>query len=129
MDSERGAMITVGDEQYELILTTRATKEIAARYGGLDALGEKLLQPGNTEAALIEVVWLVVTLANQSIMADNLRKNKPPRELLTENVVELLTTPYDLVAFKDAIMDAMNKGTKRNIESAPVEDVSNPPSA
>ena len=28
--------------------------------------------------------WLICCLANQSIMAHNLRKNNPPRELLTE---------------------------------------------
>ncbi len=30
MDKERSAMITVGGEEYELILTTKATKEIVA---------------------------------------------------------------------------------------------------
>ena len=42
-------------------------------------------------------------------------KNK--KELLTEETLELLTTPSDLTEFKDAIMKAMTKGTKRNIES------------
>lgn len=36
MDKERSAMITVGGEEYELILTTKATKKIAGRYGGLE---------------------------------------------------------------------------------------------
>jgi hypothetical protein len=31
MDNERSAIITVGGVEYELILTTRATKEIAVR--------------------------------------------------------------------------------------------------
>jgi hypothetical protein len=127
MESEHGATITIGGEEYELILSTRATKDIASRYGGLDALGEKLLQPNSTDAALSEVVWLVVTLANQSIMAHNLRKNNPPRELLTEETVELLTTPYDLIAIKDSILEAMVKGTKRTIESAEVSGDPNPP--
>ena len=33
--NERAAAIQIGGETYELLLTTRATKEIAKRYGGL----------------------------------------------------------------------------------------------
>lgn len=44
MTSERSAKITIGGLEYELILTTKATKEIAKRYGGLEDLGEKLMK-------------------------------------------------------------------------------------
>lgn len=128
MDTERGAKIEIGGEPFELILTTRATKEIAARYGGLESLGEKLLQPDNTELALQEIVWLICCLANQSIMAQNLRKQNPPRELLTEEFVELMTTPFDLVSLKDAILEALFRGTMRNIESVTESGAANPPS-
>ena len=39
---ERTAMVTIGGVEYEMLLTTRATKQIAGRYGGLENLGEKL---------------------------------------------------------------------------------------
>lgn len=32
---DRSAKIKIGGREFELILTTRATKEIAGRYGGL----------------------------------------------------------------------------------------------
>ena len=44
MEEERGALIDIGGEEYELILTTKATKAIAGRYGGLENLGEKLMR-------------------------------------------------------------------------------------
>lgn len=113
---ERSAVITIGDEEYELLLTTKATKEIAGRYGGLENLGEKLMKSENFEMAIGEIVWLITLLANQSILIFNL-KNKEKKELLTEDVVELLTTPHDLADYKKAITEAMYKGTKRNIES------------
>ena len=47
MDNERTATITIGDEEYTLLLTTKATKEIAGRYGGLENLGEKLMKSEN----------------------------------------------------------------------------------
>ena len=115
-DNDRSAIIKIGDEEYQLILTTKATKEIAKRYGGLENLGTKLMKTENFEMALDEVVWLITLLANQSILIHNL-KHQDKRELLTEETVELLTSPLELAAYKDAIMEAMFKGTKRNVES------------
>ena len=117
MDTERGATIVIGGRSYELILTTRATKEIARRYGGLENLGEKLMKSENFEMALDEVVWLLTLLANQAILVRNLKNKETPEPLLTEADVELLTSPLDLAACKEAITEAMFRGTKRNIES------------
>ena len=44
---ERTAMVTIGGVEYEMLLTTRATKQIAGRYGGLENLGEKLMKAEN----------------------------------------------------------------------------------
>ena len=117
MTDERSAKITIGGQEYELILTTKATKEIAKRYGGLSNLGEKLMKSENFEMALDEVVWLITLLANQSVLVHNLQNPAKKRELLTEDAVELLTSPLDLSDYKNSIMEAMFKGTKRNIES------------
>ncbi|MGF7142379.1 hypothetical protein HNQ56_000797 [Anaerotaenia torta] len=117
MDNERSASINIGGKGYELILTTRATKAIASRYGGLENLGEKLMKSENFEMALDEIIWLITLLANQSILIQNLNNKNTPEELLTEDEVELLTTPFDLAAYKNAITEAMFKGTKRNVES------------
>jgi len=116
MDKERSSLITIGGKEYHLILTTKATKEIAKRYGGLENLGEKLMKAENFEMALEEIVWLIALLANQSILINN-RLNGEKEELLTEDDVELLTSPHELATYKDAIMEAMFKGTKRHIES------------
>ena len=117
MDNERTAVITIGDEEYTLLLTTKATKEIAGRYGGLENLGEKLMKSENFEMAIGEIVWLITLLANQSILVHNLKDKEHPKELLTEDVVELLTSPLDLAEYKTAITEALYKGTKRNVES------------
>ena len=117
VDLERSAVITIGGEDFELVLTTRATKAIAARYGGLENLGDKLLQAENFELALDEIIWLITLLANQSALIHNLRHPEAPRELLTEEAVELLTTPLELASYREAISQAMFRGTARNIES------------
>ena len=114
---ERTAAINIGGEEYTLVLTTRATKQIAGRYGGLENLGDKLLKSENFEMAIGEIVWLITLLANQSLLIHNLKHRDAPRELLTEDDVELLTSPADLATYKAAIMEALYKGTKRNIVS------------
>ena len=117
MISDRASVINVGGEEYTLMLTTKATKEIAGRYGGLENLGDSLMKSENFEMAIGEIVWLITLLANQSILIHNLKHKDAPRDLLTVDVVELLTVPADLASYKSAIMDALLKGTTRNIES------------
>ena len=114
---ERSSVITLGGKEYELLLTTAATKEIAKKYGGLENLGEELLKAENFEAALDEIIGLIVLLANQPLLIHNLQHPEDKKSLLTAEEVELLTSPFDLAAYKDAIMAAMVKGTKRNIVS------------
>lgn len=121
--NERSAVIDVGGIEYRLILTTKATKEIAKRYGGLENLGAKLMNTKDFELALDEIVWLITLLSNQSILIHNLRNKDSKKELLTEDEVELLTTPFELAEYKNAIMASMLKGTKRHIESESAKNV------
>ena len=114
---DRSAKINIGGREFDLVLTTRATKEIAGRYGGLENLGEKLMKSENFEMALDELVWLITLLANQSVLIHNLRSPENKQELLTQETVELLTSPLELAEYKSAIMEAMFKGTKRNVKS------------
>jgi hypothetical protein len=115
---ERSAVITIGGKDYELLLTTRATKVIAKRYGGLEQLGDKLMKSEHFEAALDEFVYLITLLANQPIAIHNLWNAETLKPYLTEEMVELLTSPLDLASYKNAITEAMVKGTARNILSA-----------
>ncbi|NCB52736.1 MAG: hypothetical protein EOM54_12810 [Clostridia bacterium] len=119
MADERSTLITIGGNEYEMLLTTKATKEIAKRYGGLSNLGDKLMKSENFELALDEIVWLITLLANQSVLVYNLQNPNAKKELLTEESVELLTSPFELAEYKNAIMDSMYKGTKREVESEP----------
>lgn len=114
---ERSSKIKIGGGEYELLLTTKATKEIGKKYGGLSDLGEKLMMAENFEMAIDELIWLITLLANQPILIHNLRNPSDKRELLETDAVELLTTPYEIAGFKEAIMDCLIKGTKREVES------------
>ena len=119
MENERAAEIMIGGHAYELVLTTGATKQIAKRYGGLASLGDKLMKAENFENALDELIWLIALLANQSILIHNFQHPEDKRDPLTEEAIELLTSPLELTAYKDAIMKSMFRGTKRFVESEP----------
>ena len=128
-DIDRAATITIGGMEYQLLLTTRATKEIAKKYGGLSDLGDKLLKSENFELALDEIVWLITLLANQTVHIHNFQNPDNKRDLLTEEMVEIMTTPADLGEYKDAVMAAMQKGIKRNVVSESGGETKNPPGA
>lgn len=113
------SVITINGQDYKLTLTTRATREIAARYGGLDNLGEKLMRGENFEQAIEEVIWLICLLANQDVAIWNLQHPNQPRDELTPELVELLTVPADLTDYKTAITTALEEGTRRSIISEP----------
>ncbi len=115
--NDRSTSIKINGESYDLVLTTKATREIAKRYGGLEDLGNKLMKSENFEEAIGEIVWIIVLLANQGTLIYNIKNSKNKKELLTEDRLELMTSPIDLAELKDAIIEAMNKGTKRNVES------------
>jgi hypothetical protein len=118
--SERGAMINLCGSQYELILTTKATKEINRRYGGLGKLGDRLSKAETFEETIDELVWLLTLLINQGILVHNAvnkllgEKQKP---LFSEDDIEVLTSPADLADYKDAIFEALQKGAMRHIKS------------
>lgn len=111
--------ITINDQDYQLRLTTRATREIAGRYGGLDHLGDKLMKSENFEQAIEEVIWLICLLANQDVAIWNLQHPNDKREELSTEVVELLTVPADLTGYRTAITAALEEGTRRTIVSEP----------
>ena len=116
MAEERTSVIKIGNKEYELILTTKATKEINAKFGGLENIGTKLTNTKGIAEQLDIVIWLIVLLANQSILRHNL-ESEEQKALLKEEEVEVLTSPADLNSYTEAILECLVKGTKRNVES------------
>lgn len=118
--ASRSATVRIGGTDYELVLTTKATRLIAERYGGLDNLGAALETSEDLGHTLTEVIWLITLLANQSVAIYNLQHPDDPKGELTVDAVELLTVPADLSEYRGAIAAALEHGTKRSIETVPV---------
>ena len=111
------AAVSIGGQDYELVLTTAATREIAKRYGGLENLGTALETSDDLAATLGEVTWLITLLANQSVKIHNLTHPDTPKTELTVEAVELLTVPADLTDYRAAITEALHRGTRREIHT------------
>ena len=110
------SVIKIGNKEYELLLTTKATKEINTKFGGLENVGNKLTESKSVGESLEIVIWLIVLLVNQAILRKNLVEGTKEPEIKEEEL-EILTSPADLNDFTSAIMNALIVGTKRNIES------------
>ena len=87
-----------------------------------ETLMTHLLLWGNAYAQIIrngkgEVIALYPLMPNKMSVVHNLRHPEDKKPELTAEAVELLTSPYDLAGCKDAIMQAMYRGTKRNVAS------------
>ncbi|MEW6859870.1 hypothetical protein [Trueperella pyogenes] len=111
------SFIRLGGQDFELILTTRATREIASRYGGLEELGEKLENETDLGEQIGEIAWLIALLANQSVLIHNLTHPDSTKPEVTAEMVELLTVPGELAGYREAITAALAAGTRREVAS------------
>lgn len=111
------AFIRLGGRDLELVLTTRATREIASRYGGLEQLGDKLESSNDLGEQIGEICWLIALLANQSVLIHNLTHPHDPHDEITAEAIELLTVPGELADYKDAITAALEAGMRREVSS------------
>ena len=62
-----------------------------------------MLESMDLNGMIDEIVWLIVVLANQCILIDNL-ENKTNKPLLTPNELELKMDPYDMTSYREAIL-------------------------
>ena len=106
--------VNIGGTDYELILTTAATKEINERFGGLTKLGSAMSGTQGIETAC----WLIALLANQGIRRQNLFSSEKLPEL-TEEAVELLTTPGEIAEMAHVAVEAIKFDSQRHVESEP----------
>lgn len=114
---DRGVAVEVGGESYTLVLTTRAAKDITAKYGGLDKIGKTLTGSITSSATLEVVAYALVALAASGTAIYNMEHPDDKKTPLTAEMVDLTTTPADLAAIQPAVIEAILNGMKRNIES------------
>lgn len=117
INEDRSTHVTIGKEDYELILTLLATKQINKRFGGLDKIADTLSSEDVDFEERIDLICdIIAILANQSIMIHNLWNTEEKKELLDSEKVMLLTKPKDMSMFSNAIMNALINGSKSEVD-------------
>ena len=103
--------IIASTDESTVVAEYNASPHSAAEYQSEAALEREFI------SMLCGQGYEYLAIKSEAALIHNLRNPKEKKPLLTEEEVELLTSPLDLAAYKDAITSAMFKGTARNIVS------------
>jgi hypothetical protein len=109
---DRKTTIEIEGEQYDLVFNARAAREVSAKYGSLNGFGDAIEKADDVER-IDHNVWLTTLLVNQGVAIYNRHNPDDQRKPFTEDDIELLTSPADWQAARDALI----KGARRDIKS------------
>lgn len=106
--------IEIAGSTYPLNFSTKAAKQIAARYGAVENVGQAFTA-NDIDAALGEVVWLLALLIEQGAAYVKIAENKD-LQVLTEEQLEILIGIADFGGLKTQLLGAMTAGMKTTVE-------------
>lgn len=106
--------IEIAGKQYPLNFSTRAAKEIAQRYDGLENI-EGAFSGKSVDVMMDEVIWLLSLLIAQGVAYRRIVDGEEIKGITAEEL-EIVLGVADMGDLKDKIMDAMLGGMKREVE-------------
>ena len=114
---EKGIDVQIAGKDYRFVFTTAAMKAVGLKFGGITELGERM--EAEKIGAIEDVCWLIALLANQGIMLEtrNVSPNNP--DLLSAELVELLTMPTEIESLTKEALKAIELGME--VEHTPIE--------
>ena len=104
---------TIAGDEYQLMFTTKAAKEVAKKYGGLEQLGEIISDPSSS---LDDFTWMLTLLVNQPILIHNYQNKDAKKDLINEDFIDIMTDISDIPVLAEAMTEALQRGTVRHIE-------------
>lgn len=108
--------VTLDGEDYPMIMTTYAAKQIVKKFGGLESLGEKITgDEGNQEEMFDNVCWLVALLVNQPILRYNRKHRNAEKALFEADDIAMLTDLDELTPIMGKVGKAISRGSERNV--------------
>ena len=106
--------IEIAGSTYPLNFSTKAAKEIAARYGGLENI-EDAFSGKAVDAMMDEIVWLLSLLIAQGVAYKRIVEGEEVKGI-TVDELEVVLGVADMKDLKGKLMDAMLGGMKREVE-------------
>ena len=104
---EKGVDVQISGQVYRLTFTTAAMKAVGKKFGGVAELGERL---ADKLGAIEDACWLIAILANQGTMLKTRNLSPDNPDLLSPELVELLTNPPEIEVLTQACIDAIELG-------------------
>lgn len=109
----RGTAIKIGGVEYWLVYNAEAYFDVQEQIG--DDVYIKIVSPGRDgwETAVAAAVILLEhgELCHRYLGYD-------AQKIPTADTIRAVVQPYDIVTFKNKILDAMNRGVRREVEPA-----------
>jgi hypothetical protein len=106
--------IEIAGSTYPLNFSTKAAKEIAKRYDGLENI-EGAFSGKAVDAMMDEIVWLLSLLIAQGVAYRRIVEGEEVKGI-TADELEVVLGVADMAGLKDKIMGAMLIGMKREVE-------------
>lgn len=106
--------IEIAGSKYPLNFSTKAAKEIAQRYDGLENIEDAFADKA-VDAMMDEIVWLLSLLIAQGVAYKRIVDGEEVKGI-TADELEVVLGVADMAGLKDKIMDAMLGGMKREVE-------------
>ena len=106
--------IEIAGKLYPLNFSTKAAKEIAKRYDGLENI-EDAFSGKAVDAMMDEIVWLLSLLISQGVAYKRIVDGEEVKGI-TADELEVVLGVADMSGLKDKIMGAMLTGMKREVE-------------
>lgn len=106
--------IEIAGKKYPLNFSTKAAKEISARYGGLENIS-KAFDDKAVDVMMDEVLWILALLISQGVAYKRIVEGEEVAGIGTDDL-EIVLGVGDLPGLKDQILDAMTSGMKQEVE-------------
>lgn len=106
--------IEIAGSKCPLNFSTKAVKEITARYGSIDAVGSVFSEKAPDEA-LTELIWLIALLNKQGVAYKKIVDGEDAKCFSIEEL-EVVIGVSDLMILKDSLVAAMTQGMTQTVE-------------
>lgn len=106
--------IEIAGSTYPLNFSTKAAKQISARYDGLENI-DKAFSEKSVDAMMDEVIWLLALLIEQGVAYKKIVEDEAVKGI-TADELEIVLGVSDFAGLKDQIMGAMLAGMERTVE-------------
>lgn len=112
----RAVSVVIDDEDFEMLLTTKAAADIDREFGGFDEIAA-VVDGEDRVASVAMASKLIALMCNAGTERYNYRHRDTPRRLLDAEEIGIATTPGEMAELMHAVVEAVKRGRTTHIES------------